>query len=469
MKLLFGLVLVAAVLAGSNLKNPVSSVVAKQIMAGFEAGLQANISNCIKNQHQIANELYNALTTLQSDSVIEIAEGISQIGKALKSVPHDLKKCSTDPTFKLPKYIRGAIKALINSTTIDIVAGEKIIVNGVSIYDEITAAKSDYQTNQFFDLGYNIGAIVKKMIPVHSEKVLKGLDFNQVIDIIGGVFLGIASDVQAPEIAPCVYNSDVFGGFIEQAVVDFSNNTFDGIKNGLMDLSNAFGALSGFVNTCVPAAVETGLLLEKITLAWAHPLSVLYHTGENILINGQEIFKDISLALGDYQTGEWEDFGFRIGQASFLVIYVPGGDYVAPLPEEVESIVKGIFLGLEEEINFESCLALPDVGEYFANSVKSIKLKTFGDTKTGLTSIGNALLALIPAIESCACENSVNLIRNAANVLIEPYSFAYPWGKDIVINGRSISKELKTALVNFYMKDWASFGRYLGKALLNLE
>lgn len=156
--------------------------------------------------------------------------------------------------------------------------------------------------------------------PQPEAEILKGLNFNQVMDIIGGFFVGMSTDVNTPDLAPCVTNTDVFGGWIEKSVIDFSKHSFDGTKDGLMDLSNAFGTLPAFIEKCVPASVETAKVVEKMALAFAHPLSLMYHVGENIIVNGQEIFADISKAMGDYQTGNWYDFGFEIGQASFKVI-----------------------------------------------------------------------------------------------------------------------------------------------------
>ncbi|OMJ90444.1 hypothetical protein SteCoe_7140 [Stentor coeruleus] len=118
------------------------------------------------------------------------------------------------------------------------------------------------------------------------------------MDIIGSFFAGMATDV-----APCVTNAGEFGESIEQSVTDFSKHIFDGTKDGFMDLSNDFGAWPGFVKKCIPTSVETAEVVEKVAVAWTHPLNFIYHVGLNIIFNGQEIFADISKAMGDSQTG----------------------------------------------------------------------------------------------------------------------------------------------------------------------
>ena len=315
--------------------------------------------------------------------------------------------------------------------------------------------------------GSNLNLRLEKEETVQIKENLKGLDFNQVMDIIGGFFVGMGSSVTAPDIAPCVTNTDVFGGWIEQAVVDFSKHTFDGTKDGMMDLSNAMGALPPFIQKCVPAAIETEQIIVKASVAWAHPLNLLYHVGENILVNGVEIFADVSKAMGDYQSGNWYDFGFRIGQASFDIIYVPESQ-AAPLSEEVALIVKGLLVS-HGETSFETCSTLPDLGSSLANIITTLKLKTFGEVKNGLTELGQAIKMILPAIQNCVSQDTLQKLDSASSILIEPYSFALnPHSGGAIINGRSIGKELKTVVFTYGVRDWHAFGFNLGKALLNL-
>ena len=305
--------------------------------------------------------------------------------------------------------------------------------------------------------------------PIESSPApLKGLNFNQVMDIIGGFFVGMSTDVNATDLAPCVTNSDVFGGWIEQAVVDFSKDTFDGIKDGMMDLSNAFGALPPFIEKCVPASIETAKVVEKAAVAWAHPLSLLLHTGENILVNGKDIFEDISKAMGDYQTGNWYDFGFEIGQASFKVIYVPESEMIEVAEDDVLDIVKGLMLALDEDLDVEACPAMPDVSVLLNDAASGFKLKTFGGAKDALTNLAKAVKVIITTVEVCICQHTASGLSAIADVMVEPYSFAYLPGKMMILNGRSIGSEVKAAVANLRMEQWNAFGFYLGKAMLNL-
>ncbi|OMJ90447.1 hypothetical protein SteCoe_7143 [Stentor coeruleus] len=156
------------------------------------------------------------------------------------------------------------------------------------------------------------------------------------MDIIGGFFVGMATDINATDVTHCVTNAREW---IEQSVTDFSKHTFDGTKDGFMNLSNAFGALPGFVKKYAPVAVEAAEVVEKAAIAWTHLLSLIYHVGLNTTFNGQDIFADISKAMGDSQTRNLYDFGFQIGQAAFKIVYVPKKETYQPIEEDVEVIL----------------------------------------------------------------------------------------------------------------------------------
>ncbi len=50
------------------------------------------------------------------------------------------------------------------------------------------------------------------------------------------------------------------------------------------------------------------------------PQSFAFHIGEDILVNGVSIYKDIKACVGDYNSENWEDFGKKLGDALMLVL-----------------------------------------------------------------------------------------------------------------------------------------------------
>jgi hypothetical protein len=49
-----------------------------------------------------------------------------------------------------------------------------------------------------------------------------------------------------------------------------------------------------------------------------------------------------------------------------------------------------------------------------------------------------------------------------------PKSFIYHIAKDIVVNGVSIFKDISYCVVSYDQKDWETFGKHLGDAMVNI-
>lgn len=49
----------------------------------------------------------------------------------------------------------------------------------------------------------------------------------------------------------------------------------------------------------------------------ANPSQYAFHIGKDLLINGRNIYKEISTAVDDWQNQEYYDFGFQCGEALY--------------------------------------------------------------------------------------------------------------------------------------------------------
>ena len=48
---------------------------------------------------------------------------------------------------------------------------------------------------------------------------------------------------------------------------------------------------------------------------FAHPLSLIYQIGKNLIVNGIDIFKKIYSAVSYYKNGDYFNFGRMVGEA----------------------------------------------------------------------------------------------------------------------------------------------------------
>jgi len=50
------------------------------------------------------------------------------------------------------------------------------------------------------------------------------------------------------------------------------------------------------------------------------PTNFAYHVGKDLLVNGQDIFAELESAVTDYESSNWEDFGYQVGEAAAKTI-----------------------------------------------------------------------------------------------------------------------------------------------------
>lgn len=56
--------------------------------------------------------------------------------------------------------------------------------------------------------------------------------------------------------------------------------------------------------------------LKNMISIFKHPLSLAYHIGKDLLLNGVDIYKNVNGAIADYQGQRWESFGKHVGAAT---------------------------------------------------------------------------------------------------------------------------------------------------------
>jgi hypothetical protein len=157
-----------------------------------------------------------------------------------------------------------------------------------------------------------------------TEKLeLKGLNLNQVMEIIDGFLMGMNAGTNIPELSLCIADENYISTWIDKAVNDFSKSNLDGTQEGFSDLSEAFKFLPKSIKMCEAASAEVAGLVNKAIQAWAQPESLQFNHGLCIKYNGAEVYSEISEALQDYKNHDWYNFGLYIGKAAFKIIYMP--------------------------------------------------------------------------------------------------------------------------------------------------
>jgi hypothetical protein len=76
---------------------------------------------------------------------------------------------------------------------------------------------------------------------------------------------------------------------VKTAVADFELRTFDGVKQGLNEVGIMVKQIPHMVSDCANVKSDISILT-KLASIFEHPLSLIYHVGKSIIVNGADIF-----------------------------------------------------------------------------------------------------------------------------------------------------------------------------------
>merc|ERR550514_740104 len=137
----------------------------------------------------------------------------------------------------------------------------------------------------------------------------------------------------------------------------------------------------------------------------------------------------------------------------------------AAVPEILRGIAEGFGLELATK-------CVRDSGSFAQESTAAVRdmLKhDEGHMRKGLAELATALRVLPPALRECkATEASVEQLVKALASLSSPQAFLYHVGKDLLVNGVSIFKEINAAMVAWKGSQWEAFGKDVGMATKKL-
>lgn len=304
------------------------------------------------------------------------------------------------------------------------------------------------------------GTALNPSINIENKPANLKISFNDVMEIIGGVFVGMALDVNAQDVAPCVADIGNMGLELEQAFHYYMLKTYTGKVKALALLSLVYKQLPKFMKDCKAGGLEEVEAIERMVLAFGHPLSVLSHMGENLVVNGADIMDEVSFAMGAWEFKQYFDFGFYCGEAAFKILYVP------PKKPSVDSAAAvSIIQGLAKSINYE--IQVNDLSEEVVKTLEESLSQdySFSGIADSLRMIGEGVEK---ACKEAELENGLGkLISSALNILKEPTSLLVH-NKLIMLNGVSLDDYIPI-IVNFKNSDWENVGYYIGETINTLS
>jgi len=117
---------------------------------------------------------------------------------------------------------------------------------------------------------------------------------------------------------------------LEEAVKEFQDESVTGVSTALFKIGDAVSTVAKGIKDCdKDVSAREMQILGEMYDGFKHPKALAQRAGENIIVNGVEIYKEMSAAYTNYQAKEFEGFGRDIGIAMALVFIGAGESHAS--------------------------------------------------------------------------------------------------------------------------------------------
>lgn len=294
---------------------------------------------------------------------------------------------------------------------------------------------------------------------------------QMVVQIFQGFVNGLAQEINVSDVQSCINDSDTIFGDFQTAVVDFSKNNAGAAWNGIQALVAGLQVLPTAIQDCKGAAQEVEVLAKAIA-SFGSPVAFFYDVSKHIFINHKEVTSDINNAISSWNSQDWSNFGFYIGEAVGLAIF--GNPSVhAITAQDLPYIFAGVLAGVGTETGYPQIAQCVDLSEDIAQNITAgaaqIVTGKYQQVLDGLITVAQTLQVLPTAIQLCqGAESDVVLLLNALQQYQNPKSFIWNAGKNLLINGVDIFSEFSNATFNYQTGNWYYYGYDVGLMLATI-
>jgi hypothetical protein len=125
---------------------------------------------------------------------------------------------------------------------------------------------------------------------------------------------GIIRHEKFTDLDTCVVQSSALETTIAKAFDDFQRGDFEGIRSGLEEIGRATKMIPDIVKECKLAEADLERL-EKAAEIFMHPYKLSIVMSKNLVVNGIDIFKQITGSRAAFSIHEMFDCGFHLGFA----------------------------------------------------------------------------------------------------------------------------------------------------------
>ena len=211
--------------------------------------------------------------------------------------------------------------------------GKNVMVNGVNIYNDITGTITAYDNADYFTMGQDIGNGVK--LAALGQQV-GGIAEADIEEFASGFIEGIVGGFELP--LKCIRDVKRLVTEVKTTVSDLSGHKYIA---AVRELGTIAGELGSDISDCSGAVsqAEALIAIAEASSGWA----VAFEVGKNVIVNGIDIYSDITGAITAYEAADYHTFGLDIGNGIHLAAL---GKQVGLSTDGAEQFAEGFFNGI---------------------------------------------------------------------------------------------------------------------------
>jgi hypothetical protein len=450
-------------------------------MGALDAEGFTDITHCIQDAELLFTDAEAAYEDFEAGGVENVIDGIKEIADMLKVVKAGMSDCSS---LKADWKKLAAMAAIFESpTSFAYHVGKDLLLNGKDIYHEINTSISDYKMQNWESFGYNVGEAAAKVILGKESQ-----DKIQMAEVMQGVLQPFGGHFNFDALLDCVKYEATAVLILDQAYLEFKAAYTD------KDVKELIGGVIATVAGLKDVQAGLGACVQVDSSSWnyealmkseelmSNPLNHFKVDGEDLLINGVSIVEDAEQAMLAYESGDFVTFGVKLGN----ILKLTSADETKALTvrermdrKDITSVAQGFLeatnVGTFDFTTLLICIYEADQAAEVLYQAVEVLEEAWAD-KDPMEAIGGVIMTVafvqgleqtIPICESVAKTNqSWGTFHHIVETIENPQTSVEVVGKDIILNGNVITKDLGLALDAWNSGNMYAFGSELGSVLV---
>jgi len=140
------------------------------------------------------------------------------------------------------------------------------------------------------------------------------------VDVFEGTLEGFFDSSTFPHLKACASEATDAYDQIKDAIAEIEQLTPTSVAAGLKDLGVALKGLKAALADCKASSADIAAFAKAIEDGFEHPLSFIFHIGKELLVNGKEIYTEITTAIADWKAQSYRAAGVQIGSALAILL-----------------------------------------------------------------------------------------------------------------------------------------------------